>query len=110
MPASKNTKRVNVYLSSSQYNAICAFAKFQKVSISSLYVMLTNSFLSSENNQSNTWTLSTPENKPLTELTPTDKSYITTDQLTEIINDNTRDDYAMEIASVWNLFNNSLIE
>ncbi|MYL82458.1 hypothetical protein GTA51_04805 [Desulfovibrio aerotolerans] len=110
MPANKETtKRINVYLTIAQHNAISRFVKTNGVSLSSLYSMMTDSFLSNETNHSNTWILS-PDSKPLTKITPTDKSCITTEQLTEIINDNTRDDYAMEIASVWNLFNNSLIE
>lgn len=98
MPLSKNKTRVNVYLDNNDYKAISKWCKANKVSISSLYVMLTRQFIESENNNLNTWTFINRPAKISNNIIEMDES--------EIINDWTRDDYDPFKALLYNLENN----
>lgn len=67
---------------------------------------MTSSFISGNP----TWTLDRPKTKSLKnkhENTPTN---ISTEELTQILNDRLRSDYLTDVASLWNLFNDSVIE
>lgn len=97
MPLSKNKTRVNVYLDNDEYKSVSNWCKYNKVSLSSLYVMLTQKFLENENNNLNTWTL---KNK----LAKTSNNKIEMDKF-DIVNDSSRDDYDLFKALMFNIEN-----
>lgn len=97
MPIGKNKTRVNVYLENDEYKSIAKWCKNNKVSISSIYVMLTKKFLENENNNLNTWTL---KNK----LAKTSNNELEIDEF-KTINDWTRDDYDPFKALLFNIEN-----
>ncbi|MEL7641521.1 MAG: hypothetical protein AAGU21_17950 [Solidesulfovibrio sp.] len=99
MPLSKNKTRVNVYLDNDEYKSVSKWCKSNKISISSLYVMLTRQFIENENSNLNTWTLI---NKP-TKITNNNKIEVNE---SEIINDWRRDDYDPFKALMHNIQNN----
>lgn len=98
MPLSKNKTRVNVYLNNDEYKSIAKWCKYNKVSISSLYAMMTKQFIASENSNSNTWILTNIKSE-------THNNKIEMDEF-DFVNDSSRDDYDPFKALIYNLENN----
>lgn len=103
MPLSNKKTRINVYLTNEQYAKILQWTKSQGISISSLYCLLTDTFLDGETSKTNTWTLNNRPQLPTYKVNKIKSE-------SEIINDYNNPNYNAYKAALYNLEHDGLVE